>query len=68
MSKMRVYEYAKKKNISSKEVINKLKDMNIEVSNHMTMIEEDAVVKLDGIYNKKEAKKADSQKSPETDK
>lgn len=64
MSKMRVYEYAKKKNISSKEVINKLKDMNIEVSNHMTMIEEDAVVKLDGIYNKNEAKQANSQKSP----
>jgi translation initiation factor IF-2 len=38
MSKMRVYEYAKKHNVSSKELITKLKDMNIEVSNHMTMI------------------------------
>jgi translation initiation factor IF-2 len=63
MSKMRVYEYAKKKNISSKEVINKLKDMNIEVSNHMTMIEEDAVVKLDGIFKNNEENKAGSQKT-----
>ena len=50
MSKMRVYEYAKKLNLSSKEVIIKLKEMNIEVSNHMTTIEDDAVKKLDNIY------------------
>ncbi len=53
MSKVRVYEYAKKYNISSKDVIAKLKEMNIEVSNHMTTLEEDAVKKLDSIYNKK---------------
>ncbi|MFT8322327.1 MAG: translation initiation factor IF-2 N-terminal domain-containing protein, partial [Bacillus sp. (in: firmicutes)] len=52
MSKMRVYEYAKKFNISSKDVITKLKDMNVEVSNHMTTLEEDSVKKLDKIYNK----------------
>ncbi len=54
MSKMRVYEYAKKHNISSKDVITKLKDMKIEVSNHMTMIEPVAVQKLDGIFSKNE--------------
>ncbi|MDW2876901.1 MULTISPECIES: translation initiation factor IF-2 [Bacillaceae] len=53
MSKMRVYEYAKKFNISSKDVITKLKDMNVEVSNHMTTIENDAVKKLDEIFGKK---------------
>ncbi|MCM3600148.1 translation initiation factor IF-2 [Robertmurraya korlensis] len=63
MSKMRVYEYAKKHNVSSKELITKLKDMNIEVSNHMTMIEDDTVKKLDEQYanggkgEKKEAPK-----------
>ncbi|MFC0474691.1 translation initiation factor IF-2 [Robertmurraya beringensis] len=59
MSKMRVYEYAKKHNVSSKELITKLKDMNIEVSNHMTMIEDDTVKKLDEQYAKgsKEEKK-----------
>ncbi|ASA96163.1 MULTISPECIES: translation initiation factor IF-2 [Anoxybacillus] len=47
MSKMRVYEYAKKHNVSSKDVIHKLKEMNIDVSNHMTMIEADVVKMLD---------------------
>lgn len=54
MSKMRVYEYAKNQNVSSKEIINKLKDLGIEVSNHMAMIEDDAAKKLDAQYNKKE--------------
>ncbi|PLS06556.1 translation initiation factor IF-2 [Neobacillus cucumis] len=53
MSKIRVYEYAKKHNISSKEIINKLKEMNIEVSNHMATIEDADVKKLDATYNKK---------------
>ncbi|KPL61096.1 translation initiation factor IF-2 [Rossellomorea vietnamensis] len=50
MSKMRVYEYAKKYNVSSKDVIEKLKQLNIEVSNHMATIEDDAVTKLDSMY------------------
>ncbi|MDF1510456.1 translation initiation factor IF-2 [Robertmurraya sp. DFI.2.37] len=54
MSKIRVYEYAKKHNVSSKDVITKLKEMNIEVSNHMTTIEGDTIQKLDRLYNKEE--------------
>ena len=50
MSKMRVYEYAKKYNVSSKDVIEKLKQLNIEVSNHMATIEDDAVNKIDAMY------------------
>ncbi|MFB6466682.1 translation initiation factor IF-2 [Cytobacillus sp. Hz8] len=50
MSKMRVYEFAKKKNVSSKDVIAKLKSMNVEVSNHMTTIEEDTIEKLESLY------------------
>ncbi|MEH7382566.1 translation initiation factor IF-2 [Bacillus sp. JJ1533] len=53
MSKMRVYEYAKKQNISSKEVINKLKEMDIEVKNHMATIEGDILNKLDQSFGKK---------------
>ena len=52
MSKMRVYEYAKKQNVSSKDVITKLKELDIEVSNHMATIEDDIVVKLDQKYSK----------------
>jgi translation initiation factor IF-2 len=51
MSKIRVYEYAKKHNVSSKDIIAKLKDMNIEVTNHMATIEDETVQKLDGIFN-----------------
>ncbi|WHY68715.1 translation initiation factor IF-2 [Neobacillus sp. SuZ13] len=54
MSKIRVYEYAKKHNISSKEIITKLKEMNIEVSNHMATIEDADVKKLDAAFSKKE--------------
>ncbi|WP_419883860.1 translation initiation factor IF-2 [Peribacillus sp. B-H-3] len=46
MTKLRVYEYAKQKNVSSKDVINKLKEMNIEVSNHMTALDDSTVNKL----------------------
>ncbi|SFA73490.1 MULTISPECIES: translation initiation factor IF-2 [unclassified Bacillus (in: firmicutes)] len=63
MSKTRVYEYAKKHNISSKDVIGKLKDMNIEVSNHMATIEDDALAKLDALYVKKEEKKEQASQS-----
>lgn len=56
MSKIRVYEYAKKHNVSSKDVITKLKEMNIEVSNHMTTIEGDTIQKLDRLYSNKEEK------------
>ncbi|WP_226034906.1 translation initiation factor IF-2 [Aquibacillus saliphilus] len=47
MSKTRVYEYAKEKNLSSKSVIDKLKELNIEVSNHMSTISDDTKKKLD---------------------
>ena len=63
MVKMRVYEYAKQYNISSKEIISKLKELNIEVTNHMATIEADAMKKLDGIY-KKENNTETSVKNP----
>lgn len=60
MSKIRVYEYAKKHNISSKEIITKLKEMNIEVSNHMATIEDADVKKLDATFSKKDNKSPQS--------
>lgn len=57
MGKTRVYEYAKSNNISSKDVISKLKEMNIEVTNHMSTIDGNAMEKLDSIFksNKNES-------------
>ncbi|WP_174735048.1 translation initiation factor IF-2 [Mesobacillus harenae] len=63
MSKTRVYEYAKKHNVPSKDVITKLKEMNIEVSNHMTAIEADTVKKLDATFSKKDEKQPQNNQS-----
>ncbi len=59
MSKIRVHEYAKKHNISSKDLMTKLKEMNIEVSNHMTMLDDEVVNKLDNVYQTEKPSVAD---------
>ena len=66
MSKMRIYEYAKSKNVSSKDVIDKLKGLNVEVSNHMTVISGDTIQKLDNVYGPKtEEKQAQKPTQPQ---
>ncbi|MFJ8234319.1 translation initiation factor IF-2 [Ureibacillus sp. NPDC094379] len=50
MTKIRVHEYAKKVNKSSKEVVEQLKELNITVTNHMSTLESDAITKLDSVY------------------
>ncbi|HDR7791546.1 TPA: translation initiation factor IF-2 [Bacillus luti] len=59
MSKIRVHEYAKQHNISSKDLMTKLKEMNIEVSNHMTMLDDEVVNKLDNEYQTEKPSVAD---------
>ncbi len=49
MTKLRVHEYAKQNNISSKDVMSKLKEMNIEVTNHMTTLDDTTIQKLNAI-------------------
>ncbi len=64
MSKMRVYEYAKKNEMTSKKVIDKLGSLNIEVSNHMSTITDDTKAKLDQEFGfVKEEQKPAEQKS-----
>ncbi|WP_374721845.1 translation initiation factor IF-2 [Peribacillus tepidiphilus] len=58
MTKIRVYEYAKKHNVSSKVIINKLKEMNIEVSNHMAAIDQNTVQKLEEALTPKKENKS----------
>ena len=43
MTKIRVHEYAKQIDKSSKEVIEQLAKLNIQVTNHMSTLEGDAV-------------------------
>lgn len=52
MGRMRIYEYAKKNNVTSKEVIDQLIKMNIEVSNHMSSITAETRYELDKTFNK----------------
>ncbi|MBO8155194.1 MAG: translation initiation factor IF-2 [Bacillaceae bacterium] len=57
MSKMRVYEYAKQNGLTSKEVVSKLQELNIDVSNHMSTINDEAKAKLDQVFGKKSKEK-----------
>lgn len=64
MTKLRVYEYAKQKNVSSKDVINKLKEMNIEVTNHMTALDDSTVNKLNDTLKPKSDEPAQAAAEP----
>ena len=54
MKKVRIYEYAKEVGKQSKDLIAVLKDANIEVSNHMSMLTEEGLAKLDSVFKKQE--------------
>ena len=60
MSKVRVHEYAKKVNKTSKEVIDQLQNLGTPVKNHMAVLEEGAVSKLDAVFKQKAAPRTPS--------
>lgn len=49
--KLRVYEYAKSLNMSSKEIITILKRLNIPVNNHMSVIENESVTSVEQFFH-----------------
>ncbi|MGE7940983.1 translation initiation factor IF-2 [Lysinibacillus xylanilyticus] len=58
MTKIRVHEYAKQVNKTSKEVIDALNQLNVSVTNHMSMLEKDIISKLNQSFKAtKEVKK-----------
>ncbi|WP_448913063.1 translation initiation factor IF-2 [Gemella sp.] len=63
MKKVRIYEYAKEVGKQSKDLITVLKDANIEVSNHMSMLTEEGLAKLDSIFKKQEQATQNEQSS-----
>ncbi len=71
MTKIRVHEYAKQVNRSSKEVIDELGKINVSVSNHMSTIDKEAVAKLNskfgGSKNNQQAPKTDVKNSGQKD-
>ncbi|QEK12231.1 translation initiation factor IF-2 [Crassaminicella thermophila] len=50
MSKVRVYQLAKELGISSKELIGKLEELDIAVTNHMSTLDEDTVEIMKELY------------------
>jgi translation initiation factor IF-2 len=48
--KLRVYEYAKSINMSSKEIITILKRLDLPVNNHMSVMENEMVSKVEGFF------------------
>ncbi|PTE41700.1 translation initiation factor IF-2 N-terminal domain-containing protein, partial [Staphylococcus epidermidis] len=66
MSKKRIYEYAKELNLKSKEIIDELKSMNVEVSNHMQALEEEQIKALDKKFKASQAKDTNKQNTQNT--
>src|SRR5690625_3303318 len=62
MSKMRIYEYAREKNVSSKQIIDELTKMGIEVASHMSSINIEEQAKLDDIFSPKKAEQKQEKK------
>ncbi|MFV0314701.1 MAG: translation initiation factor IF-2 [Anaerotignum sp.] len=62
MSKTRIYELAKQLNVTNKELIAKLKSINVEASSHMGVLEDDVVQKVQALYTG--ANKAPKQETP----
>ncbi|ANF96564.1 translation initiation factor IF-2 [Paenibacillus bovis] len=60
-NKLRVYEYAKSLNMSSKEIITILKKLNVPVNNHMSVMENDAVTKVEGFFKNIKSTAAEQQ-------
>ena len=63
---MRVHEYAKQLNLSSKEVLQFLDDNNLSVKSHMSVLGDDVILMLDKKF-KNEETKIESQVSNEKD-
>ena len=63
---MRVHEYAKQLNLSSKEVLQFLSDNNLSVKSHMSLLGDDVILMLDKNF-KNEKTKMESQVTNDTD-
>ena len=62
MSKVRVHELAKGLNITSKELMNKMSELGVEVKSHMSILEGKDLEVVIGYFRKNESLKNDSKK------
>ncbi|WP_252503569.1 translation initiation factor IF-2 [Sporosarcina sp. Marseille-Q4943] len=67
MTKIRVHEYAKQVNRTSKEVIEELGKINVNVTNHMSMLDKEATAKLDQRFGKGGSAPSDKSRGGQND-
>ena len=61
MGKIKIYDIAKKLNLTSKEVLEVAKKLNINVKSHLSGIEEEEAKRIEDDINKKENKKQEKE-------
>ncbi|WDP84599.1 MAG: translation initiation factor IF-2 [Desulfobacter sp.] len=64
MAKVRVYELAKDLNMTNKQLLNKMKELKIEVKSHMSSLEDSAVIAIKGSMFGKKKQKSDVKVKP----
>ena len=63
MGKIKIYEIAKKLNLTSKEVLDVAKELNIDVKSHLSGVEEDEAKKIEEKLSGNKSKKQEKQVS-----
>ncbi len=58
MSNIKIHEIAKELNINSKEVLEKAKELGIEVKSHLSAVDDEVANKIKGAFSKKSEKKS----------
>ena len=62
MGKIKIHEIAKKLGLASKEVVEKAKELKIEVKNHMSGISDEEAKRIEDSFSKKESNKVEIKK------
>ena len=63
MGKIKIYEIAKKLNLTSKEVLDIAQELNIDVKSHLSGVEEEEAKKIEEHFNGNKSKKKEKQSS-----
>lgn len=64
MSKIRIYELAKQLGVANKELMARMREIGIEATSHMSMLEEEAAGRVAKLFRKEEDPEAQKQEAP----
>ena len=68
MGKIRVHELAKELGLNSKDMVNKLRELGIEVKNHFSTLEEGQVARIKGLLSREEKARSPEAKAEDASK